>query len=71
MPIAEKSQLVAFIPLSKAMLCLNERCEAIFEVGPNCCPACTDGAMVPVKSMLEGRFPRWVDAHAEEFEKIR
>lgn len=47
--------LIAYIPLTKAMLCLNDKCGVIFEVGPERCPACTDSSAMPLQKILERR----------------
>lgn len=49
-------QLKIHIPLDRAMLCCNDDCEAIFEIGPEQCPACTDRNFVPLQALLEHRL---------------
>lgn len=49
-------KLVVHIPISRAMLCCNDQCEAVFEMGSEECPACADRSIVPLQALLEHRL---------------
>jgi hypothetical protein len=51
-----ETTLKIHIPLDHAMLCCNEDCEAIFELGPEQCPACTQKHIVPLQALMEHRL---------------
>lgn len=43
--------LTIHIPLSLAVLCAD--CNSIFAIGPEACPCCTSGTLIPVQSLIE------------------
>lgn len=40
-----------YVPLNRAMLCLDDHCDAIFVIGP-ACPRCASERMMPLETWL-------------------
>jgi hypothetical protein len=55
----DQQRLALHLPLNRAMLCID--CDSVFEYGPQHCPACARGAVVPLATYVEGMSRRRIE----------